>query len=332
MIRDHHEPIIDRELWDIVQVELKKRDRNGILGEGHSNRYVFSGKIKCGECGASFVSRQKKRKDGTSYKRWGCFTATTEGRVHEDVQGNQVGCDVGKMLRDELAMDMLKQSLASLQMDVEGIIRSVTDLAVDAIRAGEEQLGDRPEVLEHQIELLSKKKADVLDAFFSRQITKDEMKLVNERYDRELEELRGKLAAARSKEGITYETEELKKDVRERVTALLNGETNSEIFYKNVLDHMVVYRDRRVEVCLNLLPQKWIFILENLREINRKLEENVPEGGGVCNNDPSVLPELGVNSKSANPDEIEGSGSVCQFDPDVPISVSRPLVSAKGMA
>ena len=328
VIQDHHEPIIDRDLWDTVQAELKKRDRNGKLGTGHSNRYVFSGKIKCGECGASFVSRQKKRKDGTSYKRWGCFTATTEGRVHEDLQGNQVGCDVGKMIRDELAMDMLKQSLASLQMDVEGIIRNVTDLAVDAIRAGEEQLGDRPEVLEHQIELLSKKKADVLDAFFSRQITKDEMKLVNERYDRELEELRGKLAAARSKEGITYETEELKKDVRERVTALLNGETDSEILYKNLLDHMVVYRDRRVEVCLNLLPQKWAFILENLREINRKLEGKVPEKGSVCNNDPSVPPELGVNSKPAKPDEIGGSGLVCQFDPDVPISVSSPLVSA----
>ena len=328
VIRDHHAPIIDRELWDTVQAELKKRDRNGELGAGHSNRYVFSGKIKCGECGASFVSRQKKRKDGTSYKRWGCFTATTEGRAHEDAQGNRVGCDVGKLLRDELAMDMLKQSLASLQMDVEGIIRNVTELAVDAIRAGEEQLGDRPEVLEHQIGLLSKKKADVLDAFFSRQITKDEMKLVNERYDRELEELQGKLAAARSKEGITYETKEMKRDVQERVTALLNGKTDSAVFYKNVLGHMVVYRDRRVEVCLNLLPQKWVFVLENLREINRKLEENVPEAGDVCRNDLSVSTELEINSRAANPDETGGSGFVCQFDPDVPISVSSPFSSA----
>lgn len=332
ILRDHHQPIIDRELWDIVQAELKKRDRNGDCGSGHSNRYVFSGKIRCGECGASFVSRQKKRKDGTSYKRWGCFTATTEGRVHEDVQGNLVGCDVGKMLRDELAMDILKQSLASLQMDEEGIIRNVTDLAVEAVRAGEEQAGDRPEALEHQIELLSKKKADVLDAFFSRQITKDEMKLVNERYDRELEELRGKLAAARSKEGISCETEELKRDVRERVTALLSGETDSEVFYKNVLDHMVVYRDRRVEVCLNLLPQKWVFILENLREINRILEEKVPEEGSVCKNDPSVPPDLGINYIPANPDEYRGLEPVCKFAPDVPISVSSPLVSAKGMA
>ena len=94
-----------------------------------------------------------------------------------------MGCDIGKMLRDELAMDILKQSLASLQMDVDGIIQNVTDIAIEAIRAGEEQGIDRPEALEYQIEQLTKKKADVLDAFFSRQITKDEMKLVNERSD-----------------------------------------------------------------------------------------------------------------------------------------------------
>lgn len=328
VIRDHHEAIIDRELWDIVQVELKKRDRHGTLGQGHSNRYVFSGKIKCGECGASFVSRQKRRRDGTSYKRWGCFTATTEGRVREDLQGNQVGCDVGKMLRDELAMDILKQSLASLQMDVEGIIRNVTDLAVEAIQAGEAQGGERSEELEYRIEQLGQKKADVLDAFISRQITKDEMKLVNERYDRELDDLRNRLEAARSKACISYELETLQNDVKKKITALVGGETDSEVFYKNLLDHMVVYRDRRVEVYLSLLPQKWTFILENFRDLNRKLEKKVPEEGGVCNNDPSVSLELGINTIPANPDEYGGLEPVCKFDSSVPISVSSPLVSA----
>ena len=46
VIENHHEPIIDRYLWNLVQCELKKRDRHGALGAGHSNRYVFSGKIK----------------------------------------------------------------------------------------------------------------------------------------------------------------------------------------------------------------------------------------------------------------------------------------------
>ena len=327
IIRDHHEPIIDRELWDIVQAELKKRDRKGDYGGGHSNRYVFSGKIKCGECGASFVSRKKKRKDGTEYRRWGCFTAATEGNRHKDVQGNKVGCDIGKMLRDELAMDILKQSLASLQMDVDGIIQNVTDIAMDAIRAGEEQVTDCPETLEHQIEQLNKKKADVLDAFFSRQITKDEMKLVNKRYDVELDALQVRREAARSKEEIVCETEALRKDVKKKITAIVSGETDSEVFYKNLLDHMVIYKDKRVDVYLNLLPQKWVFVMESLRDANRRLSSQNVEKMGERNNDYDVSPILPPVPTPEKPGDCNGLRSVCQNDPSVPMSVSRPFSS-----
>lgn len=271
VIRDHHEPIIDRELWDTVQLELKKRNRNGELGAGHSNRYVFSGKIKCGECGASFVSRKKIRKDGSHYKRWSCYTATSEGQKRVDVQGNEVGCDIGKLLRDELAMDILLQSLAALRMDREGIVQNITALALEAIQMSEDQNSDHAEALEYEISQLNQKKADVLDAFFSRQITKEEMQLVNQRYDKELEALQKRLEAARTKECVTYETEQLREDVSSQVAEIVNGRTESEILCKNVLDRMVVHKDRKVEVYLNLLPQKWTFILENLRR-----SQNVP--------------------------------------------------------
>lgn len=265
IIRDHHEPIIDRELWDTVQRELKKRNRNGELGAGHSNRYVFSGKIKCGECGASFVARKKARKDGSLYRRWSCYTATSEGLKRRDAQGNEVGCDIGRLLREELAMDILKQSLAALRMDREGIIQNVTSLALEAIQIGEEGNADRAEELEYEISQLNKKKADVLDAFFSGQITKEEMRLVNRRYDGELETLQKRLEAARARGSITYETERLRDDIGRQVTEIVNGKADSEALYKNVLDRMVVYKDKKVEVYLNLLPQKWTFVLENLR-------------------------------------------------------------------
>lgn len=274
IIRDHHEPIIDRELWDTVQRELKKRNRNGDLGAGHSNRYVFSGKIKCGECGASFVSRKKSRKDGSLYRRWSCYTATSEGLKRLDVQGNEVGCDIGKLLREELALDILRQSLAALRMDQEGIIQNVTSLALEAIQMSEAGNSDRAEELEYEISQLNRKKADVLDAFFSRQITKDEMQLVNKRYDKELEALQKRLEAAQARGSITYETEQLRDDVGRQVADIVNVRADSEVLYKNVLDHMVVHKDRKVEVYLNLLPQKWTFVLEKLSRSQN--ESSVP--------------------------------------------------------
>lgn len=57
-------------------------------------------------------------------------------------------------------------------------------------------------------------------------------------------------------------TEVLKDDVHKQVTDILSGLTDSEIFYKNVLERMVIYPNQQVEVKLNLLPQKWIFVLQ----------------------------------------------------------------------
>ena len=284
IMRDHHPPIIDRELWDVVQEELKKRNRNGALGVGHSNRYRFSGKIKCGECGASFVSRQKKRKDGSSTRRWSCYTAVNEGGVHVDSQGNRVGCDVGSALRDEVAMDMLRQALRTLRLDSGGLIDSVTAIALEAIRAGEQSGGERRESLELRLEQLNRKREAALDAFFSRDITREEMRRMTGRYDREAAELRERLARTGARSESSCEKAALRDDIRRRVAGLVNGEGDSEIFCKTILDHMVVYRDQRVEVRLNLLPQTWCFVLERLKQ-------------------------------------------TAQNDPDVPISVSRPLSS-----
>ena len=284
IIRDHHQPIIGRELWGVVQEELKKRNRNGALGAGHSNRYIFSGKIKCGECGASFVSRQRKRKDGSLSRRWSCYSAVNEGGVHVDPQGNRVGCDVRMALRDEVAMDMLRQALRTLRLDAGGLIDSVTAIALEAIRAGKQSGGERRESLELQLEQLNRKREAALDAFFSRDITREEMRRMTGRYDREAAELRERLARTGARSESSCEKAALRDDIRRRVAGLVNGEGDSEIFCKTILDHMVVYRDQRVEVRLNLLPQTWCFVLERLKQ-------------------------------------------TAQNDPDVPISVSRPLSS-----
>ncbi len=284
IIRDHHPPIIDRELWDVVQEELKKRNRNGALGAGHSNRYIFSGKIKCGECGASFVSRQRKRKDGSLSRRWSCYSAVNEGGIHVDPQGNRVGCDVRMALRDEVAMDMLRQALRTLRLDSGGLIDSVTAIALEAIRAGEQSGGERRESLELRLEQLNRKREAALDAFFSRDITREEMRRMTGRYDREAAELRERLARTGARSESSCEKAALRDDIRRRVAGLVNGEGDSEIFCKTILDHMVVYRDQRVEVRLNLLPQTWCFVLERLKQ-------------------------------------------TAQNDPDIPMSVSRPLSS-----
>ena len=313
VIERHHEPIIDRDLWNLVQCEMKKRDRHGALGAGHSNRYVFSGKIKCGECGASFVARKRERKNGSYYKYWCCYTAINEGKRHLDPQGNQVGCDIGKVIRDDLALDILKQVIATLKVDRKWIIRNVTDIAMEAIQEGETDSTDSAERLEYEISQIMKKKEAVLDAFFSRSITKDEMRMMNERYDKELAELHSRMDAVKARQRIEYETSTLQDDVRKQVTSIISGNQGSEVFLKNVLDHMVVFSDKRIEVRLNFLPHKWSFVLEQLRNLKKqdspKSEEKpeIKKKKGKKSNSKSNSSEKS-KPEEASIDELFGAG------------------------
>jgi hypothetical protein len=44
-LKEHHEPIIDRDLWNRTQEELKRRSPSEEQKSKHSNRYWCSGKF-----------------------------------------------------------------------------------------------------------------------------------------------------------------------------------------------------------------------------------------------------------------------------------------------
>ena len=85
---------------------------------------------------------------------------------------------------------------------------------------------------------------------------------MNERYDKQIIGLRARLDAVREKESLHCDAYQLNENVRKQVRVILSGGTDSEVFYRNLLEQMTVFRDARVEVRLNLLPMKWIFALE----------------------------------------------------------------------
>lgn len=93
IIQNHHPPIIERHLWESTQAEIQGRSRRKTTGICCSNQNGLSGKIFCGKCGNVFVSRTKRRKDGSTYRFWRC-------------NGN---CGIGKTVADSL----LKEAILS---------------------------------------------------------------------------------------------------------------------------------------------------------------------------------------------------------------------------
>jgi site-specific DNA recombinase len=74
MIKDHHEAIISHEVFEAAQEILKQRGKEKGVIKGSSkyqNRYLFSGKIKCAECGSNFKRRIHGSGD-RKYIAWCC--------------------------------------------------------------------------------------------------------------------------------------------------------------------------------------------------------------------------------------------------------------------
>jgi len=75
-VENNHEPIVSKELWDMVQTEF---DRRFAIYSGankdrskYSKRYAFSGKLICGVCGTSYKRRHWNGKLSCAKIVWQC--------------------------------------------------------------------------------------------------------------------------------------------------------------------------------------------------------------------------------------------------------------------
>jgi len=249
VLRDHHEPIVSRRLWEQAQQEIRRRDRHGQPGAGHSNRYVFSGKIKCGCCGSSFVSRKRSRADGSSYKRWSCYRAVSEGAHHIDSQGCAVGCSVGRSIRDELALELLRRAILDVAMDREKVAEETATLALEVLGEEWEDAGK----LERETESLARRKEKLLDAYLAGDLGREEMLEMKAGYDGALEELE------RRRERLGVSARGRKAQIEAVMDEAVYCRGTGEALYRHLLHGLEVFADGRVAVRLRGLDARWCF-------------------------------------------------------------------------
>ncbi|OFK24143.1 recombinase family protein [Olsenella sp. HMSC062G07] len=83
-VEDTHEAIIDMETFQYVQDEMARRRALGALANKSLNVTCFTGKVKCGLCGQSFMHSTRKNRAkvtqlGERYAFWSCGTKKKKG-------------------------------------------------------------------------------------------------------------------------------------------------------------------------------------------------------------------------------------------------------------
>ena len=256
IIRNHHEPIISREMFDKAN---QIADSRALSQEGkakHSNRYPFSGKIKCGICGASYTAKYNTRKDGSKYKAWRCGEAAAHGKPHIDERGNHVGCYCNSIRNEEavhimyLAAKNLKYNRKKIESNLIKVIESV--LEDKSLKA---DIGK----LEREIEKEETKSDKLLDLYLEDNITKEKYEQEKAVVDGRIMALREQISSINSTNEIQSQKEEVFEEIKKVIGELAEGVDYEDEFYGKLLNKMVIIDKQTIDVYLNILPEKWRF-------------------------------------------------------------------------
>lgn len=259
IIKNHHQPIISRELFEEANRILDEKTLSPEAKAKHSNRYPFSGKIKCGCCGSSYVSRYKKRKNGSQYKAWRCYEAARNGAPHVDNAGNQVGC-TGLSIRNEDAVHIMCLVTQSLKINRKVITTNLMNIIRRIISI--DSTGTDIKILKDKIEMLEDKRLKLLDVYMSGIISKDEFADARKRCDEEIAEIQSVIDSVDKQQTMKRQQDDLLSEISKTVEEIINGVEEEDVFYKQILDRMVVNDKDHIDVYLNLLPMKWSFVVK----------------------------------------------------------------------
>lgn len=253
-IKNHHEPIISRQRFEAVQRELERRKPSQSTVKAFANRYALSGKIICGECGAGFVRRQKKRKDGTMNVKWVCAESQKNGGKHKEKDGTAVGCttnsindrDIKEILQTVVADTMLSRTniINTLLQTVESVVKSVSD-------------NDNTAHFQNEISRCEDKKKKLLDMCLNGYIEAEEYKEACDDLNSQIADLEQKCIEEQSNQQMIADKEKTICDIRNYVNSISTGAEWNDTFYRNIVDRIVVYKGRKMDIYLKLIPEKW---------------------------------------------------------------------------
>lgn len=271
VLYNHHEPIISQELFDRAQSELECRSPSTEQKAKHSNRYCFSGKIKCASCGNSFVSRTKKRKDCSIYKAWRCYEAAKHGSKHTDKNADLVGCNCPSVNDEDLKYIMQKIT-ESLLFDKTALIKKVSSAVSEVLQMDATPKTDDSEA---KIKTLTDKKQGLIELYLAKDITKLEFQELKEKYEMDIAAIKQSQTIRVEKITLQENRQVILDDMQTFITNLVAGERWDDTFYRNLLDTITVAEDNTLTIKLNLLPYKWNAVLKS-EQTHRHLDTSQP--------------------------------------------------------
>ena len=250
-LKDHHEAIIDRDLWERTQNELERRSPSADQKLKHSNRYWCSGKLFCAECGNRFVSRTKRLKNGEQYKAWRCHATAAHGTLKEDADGNSIGCN-NNSINDKALQACMSYCISLIQSEKDSLREEILS-EIALVQKNTVKKTDTKRI-KKKIEQLEIKKRKAIDLMLDELISKEDLQAQTDWYNTEIKKLNIQLSDSLHE---AKEESRQKNKLEKYIAALdniMSADSNNELLYKEVLDHIDIHKDNILTIWLKCIP------------------------------------------------------------------------------
>lgn len=229
--KDHHEPIIDREIWDKAQAIHKIRIRGRTMGstekvDNYSRKYAFSSKLECFFCGSKLTRRSWHGELEEKYKKiiWHCGNYVKNGAQY---------CPDSKGIEErviETAFIEAYNLLCGNNQDVVEKFLSRVEKTLD-----KEKISSKEKKLEEKISVISKKRQKLVENYLDGTIEKEVYKPKDDEIKAELRSLQKEYAQIKAQ---TVDRETMKKRI-ENFRAVLSEGGIMTVFDRDIFDRMI---------------------------------------------------------------------------------------------
>ena len=287
-VKGKHEAIIDRELWDKVQLILESK--KGKPSRIYDGEYPLTGILRCPKCGAGMViSRTTNTLADGSKKRIAYYCCGNWKN-----KGTSV-CNSNTIRVDKANEYVFKkiEELVSNEAMIKAVVKNINKERKDKVKPAKRLLGD----IDKELEKLDKRKRKIFEAYEDDILTKEEFQTrkneLNEKI-RILEEEKKPLLNTISEEVSEEIPYEFIKDILMNFSKILNSSVSRE--QQKKLLHMIIS-----EITMNESRE-----IESIKlNINDKLVEYlVKEGGVPIKGIPSSFMLINVGLKVLNLDVV----------------------------
>ena len=229
LVKNHHQSIISREVWDKACSITEKRKRPMKDGKPtdyskYSLRYPFSSKIVCGHCGAIFTRKQgRARQDESKTPYWACQRKSQQ----------RYDCEDSKFVRENVLEEMFVELYNKL--NEERTTNNINLLSATKKMTEEQSFEKDVKKLEDEKNKLNNRLSNLVDMKLDKIID-------NDTYVKKEQELLVKIDEVNEKL-IKYKSEIINKDKQvkrlNKIEEIINNTPRLEEFNADCFNNMV---------------------------------------------------------------------------------------------